>query len=107
MQDRADTPSDRQQTWAGMNDGLALGMEMAVAPVVFALIGLWIDSVLGTTPGFAVGLAMFGMIGGFVKAYYIYTFKTAATEVERPWSSLPQTRPEPAQKAAPEGAPRS
>lgn len=82
--------SDRQEMWQGFGDGLASAVEMAVTPIIFTLIGLWIDGRLGTTPVFAVALALFAMIGSFVKAYYVYVYKSQQEEAKRKW---PQRTP--------------
>lgn len=42
------------------------------APVLMALMGLWIDRSLGTLPVFTVGLAVFGAIGAGIAQYYTY-----------------------------------
>ena len=46
--------------------------ELVFAPVIMALIGLWIDRTLGTVPAFTVGLAVFGAIGAGVSMYFSY-----------------------------------
>ena len=46
--------------------------ELVFAPVLMALLGLWIDHTLGTLPMFTVGLAVFGALGAGVSMYYSY-----------------------------------
>jgi len=46
--------------------------ELVFAPVIMALVGLWIDRTFGTTPMFTVGLAVFGAIGAGVTQYFSY-----------------------------------
>ena len=46
--------------------------ELAFAPVIMALIGLWIDRTAGTLPLFTILLAVFGAVGAGVKTYYAY-----------------------------------
>ena len=77
--------SDRQAMWQGLGDGLSSAVEMAVTPVILTLIGLWVDGRAGTTPWIAVSCALFGMIGGFVKAYYVYVHKSEEEEAKRKW----------------------
>lgn len=76
---------DRQEMWQGLGDGLSSAVEMAVTPVILTLIGLWIDGRLDTTPWIAVTFALFGMIGSFVKAYYVYVYKSQQEEAKRKW----------------------
>ena len=46
------------------------GFDLVLAPVIFALIGLWIDSALGTRPLFTLALLAFGAVGAALKVYY-------------------------------------
>ena len=46
--------------------------ELAFAPVLLALLGLWIDSSLGTMPLFTITLAVVGVLGAGIKTYYSY-----------------------------------
>lgn len=64
--------------------------ELVLAPVILALVGLWLDRTLGTLPVFTVGLAVFGAIGAGVAQYYAYQQRLAdlaaagQLHVERP-----------------------
>ena len=84
MQSRAN-PNDRRATWQGLGDGLTQALEMSVAPVLFALLGLFLDRRVGTVPLFAVGFFVFAMVGVFVKAYCVYRFKAEQEEEARSW----------------------
>jgi F0F1-type ATP synthase assembly protein I len=77
--------TDRRATWQGFGDGLSQAVEMSVAPVLFALLGLYLDRRVGTVPLFAVGFSIFAMVGVFVKAYYVYRFKSEQEEEARSW----------------------
>lgn len=46
--------------------------ELAFAPVVMALLGLWLDKSVGTTPLFTILFAVVGLAGASIKAYYTY-----------------------------------
>ena len=46
------------------------GFDLVMAPVIFALLGLWIDSMTGTRPLFTIGLLVFGAIGAALKVSY-------------------------------------
>jgi F0F1-type ATP synthase assembly protein I len=84
MQFRVDQ-DNRRATWQGVGDGLSQALEMSVAPVLFALFGLFLDRRAGTVPLFAVAFSVFAMVGVFVKAYYVYRFKSAQEEEARSW----------------------
>lgn len=51
--------------------------ELAFAPLILALIGLWIDHRIGTTPLFVISLAVLGFVGVGVKLYYAYRYEMA------------------------------
>jgi F0F1-type ATP synthase assembly protein I len=46
--------------------------ELAFAPVLLALLGLWIDTSAGTMPLFTITLAAVGVVGAGIKTYYSY-----------------------------------
>lgn len=46
------------------------GFDLVLAPVIFALLGLWIDSSIGTRPLFTLALLAFGAVGAALKVYY-------------------------------------
>lgn len=52
--------------------------ELAFAPLIMALIGLWLDHRLGTTPLLVIALAVFGAVGAAVKVLYTYRYEMAA-----------------------------
>ncbi len=54
--------------------------ELVVSPVVLGLLGVWIDSKLESGPWFAVGLAVFGVVGAVVKVYLDYRLRMAAVD---------------------------
>ena len=58
------------------------GLELAFGPVVFALIGLWLDRRLGTIPLFVVGLTILGFIGAVANVYYRYKADMDSIEAE-------------------------
>ena len=53
-------------------DSLGRGAEMAISVLVFTVIGLVIDAVVGTTPTITIGLVIFSLVGNFVRMYYQY-----------------------------------
>ena len=46
--------------------------ELTLAPVLMALLGLWLDRTVGTVPVFTVCLAVLGMAGAAASLYYRY-----------------------------------
>jgi hypothetical protein len=46
--------------------------ELALAPAIMALLGLWLDRTIGTVPLFTLLLALLGIAGAFAKIYFRY-----------------------------------
>jgi F0F1-type ATP synthase assembly protein I len=51
---------------------LTLGIQLAIAVVMFFFLGRWLDSLLGTTPWLMIGGLFLGTVGGL-----IHFFRTA------------------------------
>ena len=81
---------ERQATWNGFGDAWARAFELVVTPLLFALAGWGIDRWLDTSPWFALGLGVFGVIGVGVKSYYEYKAAMEREEEGKPWT---QSRP--------------
>ncbi|MFM8563205.1 MAG: AtpZ/AtpI family protein [Acidimicrobiia bacterium] len=74
-------PKPNMQKMSG--DSSSNGAEMAGVVAVFLLIGLGLDSWLGTAPGFTLGLTLFAAVGQFLKLYFTYSARMKVLEVER------------------------
>ena len=57
---------------ATSGDSLGRGAEMAISVLVFCVIGLLLDAVVGTTPTITIALVVFSLVGNFVRMYYQY-----------------------------------
>jgi len=66
--------------------------ELAFAPVILALLGLWLDRTLDTTPLFVVSFAVLGVLGVGVKIYYQYRHQMEALRESAPWSDATDER---------------
>jgi F0F1-type ATP synthase assembly protein I len=75
----------QQSMWNGFSNALARAVELVGTVLVFVLIGLWIDSRLGTKPLFTVVLGLLAILGQGIVAYYRYKAEVAAEEGEKPW----------------------
>lgn len=62
------------------------GYELALSPVILALIGLWVDHRLGTSPLFTVLAGILGFVGAAVKLYYVYQHDMVEIEQAGPWA---------------------
>lgn len=92
MPDHAATPSTGSRTEFTRSLHRSSGsFELVFAPVILALVGLWLDRTLGTLPTFTVGLAVFGAIGAGVAQYYAYQQRMVRLAED---GELPVARPE-------------
>ncbi|WP_208027112.1 AtpZ/AtpI family protein [Rhabdothermincola sediminis] len=62
------------------------GFELALSPVLLALVGLLIDRSLGITPILTVTFAVVGLAGVSVKLYYGYKLEMEQHEACAPWA---------------------
>ncbi len=63
--------------------------ELALAPVILALLGFALDHLFGITPVCTVTFAVAGTIGAFAKLYYGYRAAMDAQHARRPGAGLP------------------
>jgi len=75
-------------TWQGFNDALSRAIEFAGTTLVFVLLGLWIDSRVGTKPLFTVVLGLLAVIGLGLIAYYRYQDQMRREEEAKPWKQI-------------------
>jgi F0F1-type ATP synthase assembly protein I len=76
-----------------LNDGLfhrsSGSFELVLAPLLLALLGLWIDHKIGTTPIFTIVFAVAGLAGVVLKTYYVYRASIDAMRRDRASAGLP------------------
>jgi F0F1-type ATP synthase assembly protein I len=83
----------QRATWNGFSNALGRAGELAGPTLVFVLLGLGIDSRLGTRPVFTVVLGLFAVIGLAVVAYYRYMADIAREEEGKPWTRSQSPNP--------------
>jgi len=71
---------------SGFGDGLSQAIDMIGPPVILGLLGWFLDSRLGTSPTFLIGLAVLGVAGVFIKTYYEYQGRAARHDEGKPWA---------------------
>lgn len=76
----------RRQLNRGYNDGFARAVEIVATPVVFGFIGSLADRWLGTRPLLTIGLAVFAVVGIFVKLWLGYDRQMRDHESGAVWS---------------------
>ncbi|MEI7888328.1 MAG: AtpZ/AtpI family protein [Actinomycetes bacterium] len=60
--------------------------ELALAPVILGLLGLWLDRTLGTVPVFLILFTVLGFAGAGVKIYFTYRYQMEQHQAEVPWN---------------------
>jgi hypothetical protein len=77
--------AERRALHNGFGASLSRAFEIALVPLILGLMGFGLDRWLGTRIVFAVALALFGLVGTFVKLYYGYRADMEAIESDAPW----------------------
>ena len=60
--------------------------ELALAPVLMALIGLWLDKTFHTLPVLTIVFAVVGVLGSTIKVFYVYKAQMAVETADAPWN---------------------
>ena len=81
--DAADQSAREKQ---GYGDGLTQALSLVVGPLLFGLLGAFLDSKLGTSPLFLLVFGLFGVLGACVTAYYEYRARIARHDEGKPWT---------------------
>jgi F0F1-type ATP synthase assembly protein I len=77
---------DRQSTWNGFSDALAMSVEFVATPLLFALLGYGLDRWFGTGPVLAIAFGLFGLVGTVLRTYYWYQSEMRREEEGKPWT---------------------
>lgn len=62
------------------------GYELALSPVLLALVGFGLDKILGTLPVLTIVFAVLGLVGAVTKIYYQYRSEMEQHEASGPWA---------------------
>jgi len=84
--DRRWVPPIAGTIYGGFGEALAQAFEFAVIPVLFGLLGIWLDGVLGIRPWLTVVLLVVGITGVVARAIYVYKARVEAEEEGKPWT---------------------
>ena len=74
----------RQKLNRGYSDGFSRALEIVVTPLLLGFIGHLVDSWLGTSPAFTLGLGLFGVTGIGVKLWLGYDREMRKHEAQLP-----------------------
>lgn len=67
-------------------DALSHGIALVAGPVVFGLLGAWVDHLAGTGWIFAAAFAVIGVVGSVASLYYRYEERMAKLDEGKPWT---------------------
>ena len=81
-----DTADEAARERQGYGDGLTQALTLVVGPVLFGLLGAFLDSRLGTAPLFLLLFGLFGVLAACVTAYYEYRGRMERHDEGKPWA---------------------
>lgn len=82
MPEKSDKPAVKEM----LGDEQARGIELAVTPVLFGLLGWLVDGWLGTGVVFTVVLAALALLSTVVKIWFGYDAQMREHEASGPWA---------------------
>ncbi len=80
----SDHTSTKQEATRSLNRSHG-SFELAFAPVIMALLGLWLDKTIDTVPVFTLVFALVGVLGAFAKVFYSYKHSMALLDEQGAW----------------------
>ena len=85
----------------GYTDALSTSLTFVLGPLMFGLLGAFLDGIFGTGRVFTVLLAIIGLIAVATTIYYRYQAASAAEDAGKPWEKRPNadSRIEPLEKS--------
>ncbi len=80
------SPTEIGKLYAGFTYALATAVELVLTPIVFFLLGRFLDDRFGSGPVIAVTFASGAVLGVVVKMFYAYRAEFARQEEGKPWT---------------------
>jgi hypothetical protein len=80
------TTGPARYLYGSFGDALAQAFEFAIIPVLFGLLGLWLDGRYGIGPWATVGLLTLGLSGVVIRTFYAYKARIEEDERGKPWT---------------------
>lgn len=84
--------NDKRATNRGFDDGMSRAFELAATPLVFGAAGYGLDSWLGIKPVLTIALAVFAVVGVFVRMWYGYDAEMRRIEATGAWVKRDRTK---------------
>jgi len=82
--------AERRAMWQGFGDGLSQAVELAVTPVLFALLGHLLDGRFGVRPVLTVTFFVFAVVGSFLRMWFHYLARSEAQDRDKAWNRTPK-----------------
>jgi F0F1-type ATP synthase assembly protein I len=70
----------------GYGDGLTQALSLVVGPVLFGLLGWFLDAKLDTAPWLLIAFGLLGILASAITAYYEYQGRMARHAEGKPWA---------------------
>jgi F0F1-type ATP synthase assembly protein I len=70
----------------GYGDGLTQALTLVVGPVMFGLVGAFVDRLLHTAPLFLIVFGLLGVLAAALTAYYEYQGRIERHDEGKPWT---------------------
>lgn len=80
--------SERRRKVAGDADPMGQAFTFAIGPALFGVIGRFVDTALATSPLFVVIGIVLGCVGSGATLWYRYQARMATLEADKPWRRL-------------------
>jgi hypothetical protein len=77
---------DKRAIYRGVDDGWQQAIELTVAPVLFVLLGVWLDAKMGTRPLWTISLVLFAGAASIATAYVRFQARAAKHDEGKPWT---------------------
>lgn len=76
---------ERRDLNKGLDTGLSRAMELVLTPLIFVVIGVFIDRRFETAPVFAIALGLLALIGVSYMTWFRYEAEMREHERNAPW----------------------
>jgi F0F1-type ATP synthase assembly protein I len=84
--DAADQSAPDEREKDGYGDGLTQALTLVCGPLLFGLVGAFLDHRFDTGPLFLLVFGLFGVLAAVTTAYYEYQGRMARHDEGKPWA---------------------
>jgi F0F1-type ATP synthase assembly protein I len=81
---------DKRAIYRGFDDGWQQAIELTLTPVLFVLLGVWLDAKMGTRPLWTITLVLFAGGAAVATAYVRFQARSAKQDAGKPWTRRAQ-----------------